>query len=121
MAAPHVAGVAAGNTESELSARLGKLAEKLENETWSSAVNTEAQAAYGNAQLRMLARGGFRTKAWVSLHDDRVRPSHVKCDAQGAIPIADKFVNGLLHPGDPDGPPEEVCNCRCIIVGVDRV
>ena len=119
--AERTAGVAAGNTESELSARLGKLAEKLENETWSSAVNTEAQAAYGNAQLRMLARGGFRTKAWVSLHDDRVRPSHVKCDAQGAIPIADKFVNGLLHPGDPDGPPEEVCNCRCIIVGVDRV
>jgi len=119
--AERTAGVAAGDTESELSERLGKLAEKLENQTWSSAVNTEAQAAYGNAQLRMLARGGFRTKAWVSVHDDLVRPSHVKCDAQGAIPIADKFSNGLLHPGDPDGPPEEVCNCRCMIVGVDRV
>ncbi len=119
--AERTAGVAAGDTESELSERLGKLAEKLENKTWSSAVNTEAQAAYGNAQLRMLARGGFKTKAWVSMHDDKVRDSHVKCDAQGAIPIADKFVNGLLHPGDPDGPPEEVCNCRCMIVGVDRV
>lgn len=25
----------------------------------------------------------------------------------------------LMYPGDPDGPPEEVCNCRCTIVLVD--
>jgi hypothetical protein len=30
--------------------------------------------------------------------------------------VGDEFVNGLRHPGDPEGPPEEVIHCRCTIV-----
>lgn len=115
-----VAAEAAGVGQSEVAARLEELAQRLEGETWSSAVNTESQAAYGNAQIRMLARGGFKTKAWVSMHDDKVRVSHVLCDLQDDIPLGQKFKNGLMYPGDPDGPPEEVCNCRCLLVGVKR-
>lgn len=78
---------------------------------------TEAQAVYGQAQLRVLQRAGYTTKNWVTVGDDRVRESHVKCEAQRDIPLGDRFANGLLYPGDPAGGPEEVCNCRCWLEG----
>ena len=78
---------------------------------------TEAQATYGQAQLRVLQRAGYTTKNWVTVGDDRVRESHVKCEAQRDIPLGDRFSNGLLYPGDPAGGPEEVCNCRCWLEG----
>lgn len=88
-----------------------------ELERW---IVTESQAAYGSAQLRVLQRGGFATKAWITVGDDRVRETHRACEAQGDIPIGDKFTNGLLYPGDPAGQASEVCNCRCWLVGVKR-
>lgn len=81
---------------------------------------TEAQATYGASQMAILKRSGFTSKAWISMGDDRVRPTHVDCDAQGAIPIDAKFSNGLLYPGDPNGPASETMNCRCNLVGVSR-
>jgi hypothetical protein len=49
--------------------------------------------------------------------DDRVRDSHFLCEEQGAVPAAAPFHNGLMFPGDPNGPPEEVINCRCNLEG----
>lgn len=43
----------------------------------------------------------------------RVRPSHMDAQADGYRNPGDVFSNGLLYPGDPNGGPEEVCNCRC--------
>ncbi len=37
-------------------------------------------------------------------------------EAQGPIGMAQVFTNGLKYPGDPDGGPEEVINCRCTLV-----
>lgn len=78
---------------------------------------TEAQATYGQAQLRVLQRAGYTTKNWVTVGDDRVRESHVRCESQRDIPMDQRFSNGLLYPGDPAGGPEEVCNCRCWLEG----
>lgn len=30
--------------------------------------------------------------------------------------LDEAFSNGLMFPGDPDGPAEEVCNCRCALL-----
>ncbi len=81
---------------------------------------TEAQATYGNVQIDRLARAGFKTIRWATCEDERVRKSHVACGKQGAIPIGEKFVNGLRYPGETGAPPEETINCRCWLVGGSR-
>lgn len=78
---------------------------------------TEAQATYGFAQLLALQQQGYKTKLWVTMEDDRVRESHVACGNQGAVEIGKPFANGLMYPCDPAGHPDEVCNCRCWMVG----
>jgi hypothetical protein len=61
-------------------------------------------------------------KLWLTAEDDRVRDTHVQAgDDYGAgsgIPLTDPFYVGgseLYYPGDPDGPADEICNCRCAI------
>lgn len=51
-------------------------------------------------------------KTWLSSRDDRVRDLHAAIDGQSA-PINEPFSNGLMYPGDPNGPGYEVINCRC--------
>ena len=56
-------------------------------------------------------------KEWVSAQDDRVRATHAALN--GEIRDMDKpFSNGLMRPGDPSGPPSQIINCRCTMVGV---
>ena len=69
-----------------------------------SAMNAAAQAGY--------VAGGATHKGWLSARDDRVRDSHQDVDGE-IVPIEQAFSNGLMHPSDPNGPPEEVINCRC--------
>ncbi|AKL88292.1 portal protein [Gordonia phage GMA6] len=59
-------------------------------------------------------RGTF-VKEWVSEHDDRVRPSHVKADGQRKPAHLPFNVGGsqLQYPCDMSGPVHEVANCRC--------
>lgn len=55
------------------------------------------------------------TKTWLSTDDERTRDSHVDADGQ-TVAYDQPFSVGdaeLMFPGDPDGPPEEVVNCRC--------
>jgi SPP1 gp7 family putative phage head morphogenesis protein len=58
----------------------------------------------------MLAKGG--SKRWVAVMDERTRASHASINGE-VVPVAEPFSNGLMYPGDPSGPPEEVYNCRC--------
>lgn len=65
------------------------------------------------------ASGGGVMKAWTSAEDDFVRPAHEDADAEyGAdpIPVDQPFVvdgEEMMHPGDPNGSPGNVINCRC--------
>ena len=51
-------------------------------------------------------------KLWLATRDSRTRDSHVMMDGELAE-VDDKFSNGCMYPGDPEGRPEEVYNCRC--------
>ena len=81
-------------------------------------------AATANAAHRMatsdLARKRGRLR-WVTVHDNRVRPTHVAADGQ-VQDLGTPFLVGgahLLYPGDPAGPLKETANCRCILIPTD--
>lgn len=78
---------------------------------------TESHAAvhYGHRQGARQASdewGLELTKEWIAARDGRVRDSHDAIDGE-THKMDESYSNGLMYPGDPSGPPEEVINCRC--------
>ena len=70
-----------------------------------------------DSYARATADGIILQKEWISTNDSRTRHSHAALD--GATVDQDKkFENGLMYPGDPNGRPEEVWNCRCTVAAV---
>ena len=55
------------------------------------------------------------SQMWVATLDNRTRISHRHMDGE-VVPVGERFSNGLLYPGDPDGEPEEIYNCRCRLI-----
>ena len=77
------------------------------------AENKGRQDSYAMAE----ADGIILQKEWLATNDGRTRHSHAALD--GAIVDQNKkFGNGLMYPGDPNGRPEEVYNCRCTVAAV---
>jgi hypothetical protein len=54
---------------------------------------------------------------WVATLDSRTRDTHAYLHGE-RIETDGRFSNGLRYPHDPEGPPEEVINCRCTVVSV---
>lgn len=63
-------------------------------------------------------------KEWLATLDARTRHSHAMLDGE-QVAQDKKFSNGCRFPGDPQGPPWEIYNCRCTLIaaveGVDTV
>lgn len=61
-------------------------------------------------------------KCWLATLDARTRHSHAMRDGE-QVAQDKKFSNGCRFPGDPQGPPWEIYNCRCTLIaaveGVD--
>lgn len=53
-------------------------------------------------------------KQWLATGDDRTRESHMAVNGEIVKP-QERFSNGLLFPGDPNGAASEVYNCRCSV------
>lgn len=113
-------------TKIELGRMLGTSRRKGEATTaYAARLRTLARtAATANAAHRMatsdLARKRGRLR-WVTVHDNRVRPTHVAADGQ-VQDLGTPFHIGdahLLYPGDPAGPLKETANCRCILIPTD--
>lgn len=79
-------------------------------------ISASNQAAYAGAES-----AGIRYKKfWSTSGLQNIRASHIQAEADsyavdGIDPHA-RFSNGLMHPGDPEGPADEVVNCRCSLI-----
>lgn len=60
-------------------------------------------------------KGVIMRKGWSAHIDGRERASHAALDGD-FVDMDEEFANGLQYPGDPDGEPAEVYNCRCSLV-----
>ncbi len=77
------------------------------------AENKGRQDSYARAE----ADGIILERTWLATNDSRTRHSHAVLDGE-TKPIDTPFSNGLMYPGDPNGRPEEVWNCRCTVAAV---
>lgn len=101
---------AAAESLRELSERLGKVAQKIEDGYGRMVVNTETHTAYGHAALRVLAWRGYDTKLWQAVGDERTCPTCMSCEDRGPLPLGDEFVPGVVAPPAHN-------SCRCWLVG----
>ena len=107
----------AGGNNAQVLRKVLEKAKHLEGTEGARLALCEAQAVFGELQIRALREQGYKTKVWVTVGDDRVRPTHHACAGQGSIPLDEAFSNGLMYPGDPNGDMDEIENCRCWLVG----
>ena len=74
----------------------------------------QEKAAY-DAFQKAKSRGADVVKQWDATLDRKTRDSHRHVDGE-IREEKEKFSNGLLYPGDPDGEAAEVVNCRCTML-----
>ncbi len=76
-----------------------------------------------DSYLRAQNMGIALHQKWIAALDGRTRHSHRELDGE-VQEVGKLFSNGLRFPGDPNGPPAEICNCRCTLIamldGFDR-
>ena len=96
----------------------GRLSDVLGMNRSSSIRNarTGFTSAQNKGRMDMLdkaaANGIVVKKEWIAALDDHTRETHAEMDGE-LQDYDDPFSNDLMYPGDPDGAPEEVYNCRC--------
>jgi uncharacterized protein with gpF-like domain len=88
---------------------------------------TETHAAHNTGQQMSVEQASDEfevelVKEWVATEDDRTREDHLNADGQ-TVALDQPFTVGgakLMFPGDPNGPPEQIINCRCTVVYVPK-
>ncbi len=76
---------------------------------------TELGSVFNGGRVLAMKQAGIEYHQWSNSGDDKVRDSHQNGSGVGGeiVKIGDQFSNGLEYPGDPNGPIEEVAECRC--------
>jgi len=111
-----------GLLQGESITNLAKRMEKVLNISHNSSITmarTETTRIESSARMDSFefaeTKGIKVKKEWISTIDKRTRKSHRRL--MGEIrEIDEKFSNGLMYPGDPNGKAEEVIRCRCTMV-----
>lgn len=79
---------------------------------------TETGIISADARYDCFVKEEIEENQWTTSNDDKVRDTHAE-ENGNVVPVGEPFpVTGLIHPSDPDGPAEEVINCRCVAVAV---
>lgn len=120
-------------TESELGGYgIDKIRQTLTDQIGSSIRGNVRARAKAIAQTEMISASNQAStyaadstgleyrKYWSTSHLQGIRPTHIMAEQdsirRGGLRKDEPFANGLMFPGDPAGPPEEVVNCRCTVL-----
>lgn len=111
-------GVLQGESIDDIAKRLTKVVGMEERYALTNArtAMTGAQnAGRLDSYIAMKKMGIKLRKQWMATLDERTRTSHQEMDGE-IVDIEEKFSNELEYPGDPEGHPREVYNCRCTMI-----
>jgi SPP1 gp7 family putative phage head morphogenesis protein len=113
-----------GILQGESIPKIAKRMQRVTNMDRSAAIRNARTAMTGaqnggrlDSMKRAQGRGIEVKKGWLATLDARTRDSHAAMDGE-EVELDEKFSNGLRFPGDPNGRPAEVYNCRCRMVHV---
>lgn len=123
-------GIKRGENSDEIAARIERAAGgQVARSQAQRLARTAVTSISNDATLAAAARASsapqavrVKTKQWWTALDNRVRESHREAHGQ-TVELDDAFeigISRLRFPGDPWGPPEEVINCRCVLLYGDR-
>ena len=111
-------GILQGDSIPNMAKRLRKVTEMNRTSAIRNA-RTSCTSAENKGRMDMLhdaeEKGVHTQKGWMATHDSRTRETHADIDGE-FVDIDEEFSNGLEYPGDPNGDPAEVYNCRCTLV-----
>jgi SPP1 gp7 family putative phage head morphogenesis protein len=110
-------GIRQGEGQPELANRVTAVFDVAKGSRARLIARTETHNSVGAGTFETYKAAGLTQKEWLSTSDARTRDSHVRINRE-VVDINKKFSNGLKYPGDGNGPPEEVCNCRCTLLPV---
>ena len=109
-------GILQGESIDDLSDRLRKVCDmnRTASVRYARTMTTGAENAGRSDSYERAKKGGINVEpAWMATLDGRTRDSHRRLDGEIRNPETGKYSNGCRYPGDPQGRPEEVYNCRC--------
>ena len=113
-----------GLLQGESIPKIAKRMQRVTNMDRSAAIRNARTAMTGaqnggrfDAMKRAQERGIAMKKGWLATLDGRTRDSHAAMDGE-EVELDEEFSNGLMFPGDANGEPSEVYNCRCRMVHV---
>lgn len=108
-------GILQGETIDEIAVRLASVTDMSMNAAVRNAATMTTSAQNGgrmDGYERAMTMGVRLQHRWIATLDGHTRPSHRQADGE-VIEVGGKYSNGLRYPGDPNGRPEEIYNCRC--------
>lgn len=111
-------GILTGESIPDIAKRLSSVADMNEHAAIRNArTYTTAAENKGRVDSYIRAQGmGINLKQeWMATLDMRTRSSHRHLDGEKQE-VGHKFSNGCRYPGDPEGKPWEIYNCRCTLV-----
>lgn len=104
----------AGESIPQIQERLDTVFTGMKDYETERIARTETIKSSNAGRFEAYVEAGVPKKVWLGRDDGRERDSHQHLNYE-IKPLMEKFSNGLMYPGDPDGEASEVINCRCAI------
>jgi len=116
-----VEGMQENETVTEISTRIRKQFNNAQKPYATLRIaRTETAQISGMVRHANLEGEGIKKKEWNTAGDEDVREAHKIFGSLGPVPIGHNYMTDigqsgkLMYPNDPEGPADQVINCRCV-------